>query len=200
MTNEWTKKHDKTVGEKANWKLGRTRYLYQSKFHNLRQDEVTLPNGEETTFTYMEHPGAVFAVPVTPDGKIILIHTYRYTIDSWVWELPAGGLGDKVDRDPAEVVLEELREEIGGTAKELQDLGWFYSSKGVANKKVRYFIAYGVQTTEKTAHEASETIDQIRAFTITEVKTMIENRQLVDGDSILHLLMAFPHLEKRSFR
>jgi ADP-ribose pyrophosphatase YjhB (NUDIX family) len=49
----------------------------------------------------------VLAVPVTPDGKVVLV---RLTYDKG-WHLPGGGL--KSGEDPQEAILRELTEEIG---------------------------------------------------------------------------------------
>jgi ADP-ribose pyrophosphatase len=59
--------------------LGR-HYLWQSRWYNLRQDRVRTPAGHEFTYTLVEHPGAVWIVPVTDDGQIVLIRHYRYPV------------------------------------------------------------------------------------------------------------------------
>lgn len=48
-------------------------YLWQSPWYNLRQDRLRAPGGREYTYTVVEHPGAVWVVPVTTDGQIVLI-------------------------------------------------------------------------------------------------------------------------------
>ena len=44
-------------------------------------------------------------------GKMILIRQYRYTIDRWIWELPAGSL--EAGRRPDHAAARECEEEIG---------------------------------------------------------------------------------------
>ena len=39
------------------WRVRTTRYLYQSKWFDLRQDDITLPGGDDITYTFVEHPG-----------------------------------------------------------------------------------------------------------------------------------------------
>ncbi len=48
-------------------------------------------------------------LPVTTDGQVVMIRSYRYTVDDWCWELPAGGLGDKPGVPLVEVAQQELR-------------------------------------------------------------------------------------------
>ena len=46
----------------------------------------------------VRHPGSVVLLPMPSAHEIILIRQYRYTIDRWIWELPAGTL--KPAEDP----------------------------------------------------------------------------------------------------
>ena len=40
---------------------------------------------------YLEHASSVFIVPATASSQIVLIRTYRYNVDGWVWKISAGG-------------------------------------------------------------------------------------------------------------
>ena len=62
------------------WQTLDTTRLWESKWYNLRQDRVRIHTGNEVTYTYQEHPGAVFIVPVTPEGKIVLVRQYRHPV------------------------------------------------------------------------------------------------------------------------
>ena len=54
---------------------------------------------------------AVSIVPLTRDGKIVLIREFRYPLNSWVVGLPAGLV--EAGEDLAAAVDRELREETG---------------------------------------------------------------------------------------
>ena len=113
------------------WERIDSKYLWRSRWYNLRQDRLRAPGGDEFTYTLVEHPGAVWVVPVTASGQIVLIWNYRYAVDDWCYEVPAGGLGP--DGKPEEVARQELQEEIGGTATDLRPVGQFYTSQGISN-------------------------------------------------------------------
>ena len=181
---------DKPLGESLGWQRIATSRLYQSHWHNLRQDQVVLPAGQEITFTYQEHPGFVTVVPVTDDGQVILLRSYRYAVDDWCWELPAGGL--KPNHTPLQTAQEELREEIGGTAATWQEVGWFYSSNGISNEKAHIFLATGV-TLGPTAHEPAEVMTLHRK-PLAEALHMARTAQINDGPSALALILAEPYL------
>lgn len=190
MRRTWLEFHDKPKGENVGWRLLASRYLFRSQWHSLRQDKITLPDGSQTRFTYMEHPGAVMIIPVTKNQEFVLIRSYRYTVDEWFWEVPAGGLGDKDSKSPREVAEEELSEETGYTCETFEDLGWYYYSKGVANKRMHYFLARDVELTRQTRHEVGETIDEIRTFSVPEILKMIDSGELRDGDTVFSLMLA----------
>jgi hypothetical protein len=38
------------------WKRRSSEYLFQSRWYSLRQDALTLPDGEEITYILVEHP------------------------------------------------------------------------------------------------------------------------------------------------
>jgi len=182
--------HDKPNGDKLGWQVKQTQLIYKSQWYNLRQDRISLPENEEITYTYVDHPGSVFIVPITPSQEVILIHSYRYTIDDWCWEVPAGNLGDQDGRSPEQVALIELQEEIGGEPETLQSLGWYYMANGFAYLKHFFFIAHNVTLNQKVEREATEVISQVKAFPIIEIHKLIKNQFILDGDSAFALMLA----------
>lgn len=177
----------------AGWTLLSTRYLYRSPWHHLRQDVVRLPNGQVTTFTYQEHAGFVAIVPVTDDGRVVLIHTYRYPVDDWVWEIPAGGLGNRPGQALLEVAQEELAEEVGGVARRWEYVDWFYIANGTANIVAHVFLALGVQLIKPPRHESTEQI-RVHLVPVEEALAMARDGRMRDGESALALLRLEPRL------
>lgn len=72
------------------WRTLATETLLETPWRTFRRDRVRLHSGQEITYSYLEAPRAAWVVPVTTDGKIALIHQYRYPIRGWAWEVPAG--------------------------------------------------------------------------------------------------------------
>ncbi len=188
------KDDSKPEGKKIGWQLLNTQRIYQSQWYNLRQDRVTLPNGEEINYTYVEHPGAVFVVPITANQEVILIRSYRYTIDDWSWEVPAGSLGDKTGLLPEEVARQELAEEIGGKAEKFESLGWYYMANGFAQLKNYFFLAHNVTATEPLLLENGEVIERVQAFPLQQVLQMVKIGDFKDGESAFAIMLATTQL------
>lgn len=186
--------NDKPKAAELGWRLRATNYVYQSDRFDLRQDDLSLPDGEFITFTYVEHPGFVTIVPVTDEGEVVLIRSYRYTVDDWVWELPAGGLGNKPDLLPEAVALEELKEETGHVVKgTLRLVATYYCAVGNARMRGHVFLATGVHREGEQHLEHTEVI-QLRLVPIAEALRMARAGEMEDGASALALLLCEPHL------
>lgn len=177
------------------WQIRASRHLYQSHWYNVRQDDIRLPDGQEITFTQIEHPGFVSIVPVTPDRQIVLIYSYRYTVDDWVWEIPAGGLGNKPGLTPLAVAQEELAEEVGGSATDWRSLGSYYAGIGSSNVRAHVFLATGVQLNGQQHLESTEII-QVRTLPVAAALSLARSGAMEDGQSILALLLCEPLLRE----
>ena len=106
------------------------RYLWRSAWYNVRQDQLEAADGSAAVYTVVEKPQAVWVVPVTDAGELVMIEQYRYPVDDWCLEVPAGNVEPGVSLEA--MAVRELSEETGGRARELRYVGQFYSLTGSA--------------------------------------------------------------------
>jgi 8-oxo-dGTP pyrophosphatase MutT (NUDIX family) len=128
------------------------------------------------------------------EGKIVLVRQFRYPAakggcDGYLWEIPAGMLAG--GETPAETARRELREEIGVEAETLDPLVSFYLSPGALDEMLHLFSAMlppgtllGATGGNEEEHEDLE----VRAFSIPELRAMIERREIVDAKTIAGIL------------
>ena len=152
-------KEGKPNGAEAGWKLRGSATRFENKIFRLREDEVELEGGKKIQYAYVERAEAVIIVPVTAAGEVVLLRQYRYAVDEWCLEVPAGGTHDTGGASLQEVATKELREEVGGTAKSLTYVDFFYSSNALSDEKCHVFLAEGVELAKKQDTEASETLE-----------------------------------------
>jgi GrpB-like predicted nucleotidyltransferase (UPF0157 family)/8-oxo-dGTP pyrophosphatase MutT (NUDIX family) len=188
--------NDKPLGASLGWELLDTTRPYQSHWHNLRRDEVRLPGGQEIVYTYQEHAGFVTVLPVTSDGQVVMIRSYRYTVDDWCWELPAGGLGDKPGCSLEEVARQELREETGADCAEMRQIGWFYAMNGTSSARCTFFLATGVQLNGPPQLEPTE-LSEVHRMPLEQAVQMARDGRITDADSALVLLRCEPLLRSQ---
>ncbi|MCA9919198.1 MAG: NUDIX hydrolase [Anaerolineales bacterium] len=171
----------KTLSSKIAWSC---------PWYAVRQDEILLPDGSQGVYNTVTKATAVWILPITPQKEIVLCRSYRYTVDDWCWELPAGGV--KPGQTLEEAALDELHEEVGGVCQSLEHLGQFYTANGICDEVGHYFLATGV-TLGETAHEPAEVI-LVQRKPIEEVLAMALDGQISDAPSALVLLRAAARL------
>ena len=134
-------------------------------------------------FRVVEHPGASCAVPVTPDGKIVLIRQFRPAVGEWIWEIPAGTL--EPDESPEECIAREVVEEVGWEAESLESLGSIVTSPGFSNQQMHLFVAR-LSRHVGTRHEDTEKIN-VHEVRWDDVREMMERHEIRDAKSLVAL-------------
>jgi ADP-ribose pyrophosphatase len=168
-----------------------SRYLWQSRWYSLRQDHLRAADGQEYTYTVVEHPGAVWVVPVTTGGEVVLIRNYRHPVGDWCYEVPAGGLPPGLDPSARlgqseEVARRELLEEVGGTAADVRFVGQFYTSNGISDEVAYVYLATGVEL-GASQREPTELME-VHLVPADEALRMAREGEISDGPSALALL------------
>ncbi len=169
-----------------------SRVAWSCPWYEVRQDEIENAEGVRGQYNVVQKAPAVFVVPLTGAGEVVLIDTYRYTVDDWCLEVPAGRPkpGDSLE-DGARA---ELREETGGVARALDYAGWFYSANGIANEVCHVFVASDV-VLGTTEHEPFEAIE-LRPMALDEALGRAHRGEIRDGPSALALLLCEPRLQE----
>jgi ADP-ribose pyrophosphatase len=81
-------------------------------------------------------------------GAVILVEQYRVPLGRLCLELPAGLIGDESEGEAVEAAaIRELEEETGYRAAHMTDLGFFYSSPGMASEGFTLLRAEGLTRT-----------------------------------------------------
>lgn len=173
------------------FKIISSRIAWSCPWYKIRQDEIITPDGRPGVYNVVEKEPAVWIVPVTVDGQIALINHYRYTVDDWCFEVPAGSV--KEGQTIEDAAREELREEIGGTEANLDYIGQFYTADGICNEIGHVFLATHV-VLGKSEHEPAEIIE-IHLKSIPEVIAMAKANEIADGTSALAVLLCLSQLE-----
>ncbi len=167
-----------------------SRIAWSCPWYSVRQDDIITPDGKPGVYNVVQHPGAVWIIPVTSDSKIVLINAYRYTVNDWCIEIPAGGV--KPEQSLEEAARAELLEEVGGTAVTLEKAAQFYTMNGIGNEIAHVFLATGV-TLGPTQHEPAEVLE-LRPTPIEEALRMARSNEMSDGPSALALLLCADRL------
>jgi len=168
-----------------------TSTLYEGIIVNVRRDVAQLQNGVIVPREVVEHPGGVGIVPVTADGKVLMVRQYRYPMGEELLEIPAGKLDN--GEDPLECAIRELSEETGCTAGKFVDLGAMYPSPGFCRETLYVYLALDLLSGEM--HLDDNEFLSVEAVDIDELVNMIMKNELPDAKTIIGILKAKKYLE-----
>lgn len=169
-----------------------SRRVWECPWYSVRQDAIRLPDGSQGVYNVVELADAVWVLPVTTAGEIVLLWHYRYPLQTWGWELPSGG-GITRAGDVLPTARRELLEEAGGTAANWQFLMKVSTTKGIGTEYAHLYLATGVSL-GSTHHEPAEVMT-VHTLPINEVYRMARAGDIHDGISVLTLLLAEPLLK-----
>jgi ADP-ribose pyrophosphatase len=178
------------------WVVRSSRHLFDSQWYRLRQDELTLPTGEQITYTFVEHPGYAMVVPVYEDGRVIMERIYRHTLKGTNLECPSGGLDGET---PEVAARRELEEETGYRAERLEHLGVFHGSSGISDEHYHLFLATGLSADGRMAREITEQMELVEV-PLEELRAAVLGGDLQDGPSALGILLAWERLRAQGQR
>jgi ADP-ribose pyrophosphatase len=174
------------------WRRLETDYAFECPWFRVRTDVVRWPDGEIGPYTYIEDVGAVWVVPVTIDGEVVLIRQFRYTVDDWCWEVPAGGFHD-FNGSPMELARRELAEEVGGTSGDWRYIGSFRPGNSVIDAVYHVVLASNVRLDRNVDREPSEIIE-VHPVPPARALAMARSGEMADGYSALALFRCEPYL------
>jgi ADP-ribose pyrophosphatase len=170
------------------WQTLDTKKLVTTEWLSVREDRVKTHTGSEITYTFVEHPGAVFVVPLIGGGKVLLLRHYRYTVQDWCWEVPAGGMGES--DDPLETARSELEEEGGISNADLRFVDSFYVHNGTGNMRANVYMAQGGERGPSNPEESE--LFEVHEMTVDKVYEMARGGRITDGPSALALFLCEP--------
>jgi ADP-ribose pyrophosphatase len=163
--------------------------VYSGRIFRLEVDRVTLPSGHTLDMEIVRHPGSVVLLPVPEPGRIILIRQYRYAIDRWIWELPAGTL--KPGEDPAAAAARECEEEIGLAPGRVTRLRGYYPTPGFCDEEMVYCRCEDLQppAPDSTVRKDEDEDIEPRTFGLAEARALIASGEIVDLKTLAGLAL-----------
>jgi ADP-ribose pyrophosphatase len=172
-----------------NFTLKRREFIHNGVVFDLIVDHIEYPSGNGSVREVAKHPGGAVVVPVFDNGDVLMIKQYRYPIDKFIYELPAGKLDP--EEDPEDCARRELEEETGYKAERLAKLTAFYTTPGFCTEKLHIYLATGLQKLESGQQlEEGEASISIETIPLKQALDMIESQEIVDGKTIVGLFLA----------
>ncbi|MFC5588306.1 NUDIX hydrolase [Sporosarcina soli] len=168
--------------------------IYEGKIITLRVEEVALPDGKTAKRELIKHPGAVSIIPITKEGKLVLVEQYRKALERSLIEIPAG----KIDpgEAPEVTAVRELEEETGYGAKEFTYVQSFATSPGFADEVIHLYVAQDLYKVENPADGDEDEFIGLLEVTIEEAEDMVASGKIFDAKTAFAVLYAKNLLNK----
>ena len=155
--------------------------VYEGKIISVELAEVRLPHGARARMEVVRHPGSCVIVAMPDRDHIILIRQYRYPLDRFLWELPAGSL--KPGEDPREGAIRECEEEIRLIPTEVEEMGKYYPTPGYCDEYMMLFRMTGLKEPrpgDPVAEQDEDEHIEARTVSLDEARAMIQSGEISD--------------------
>jgi ADP-ribose pyrophosphatase len=155
--------------------------LYRGKRLVVEQKTVRLPGGKEVERVLVRPGDAVAVLPVRADSSCYLIRQYRFAINDYIYEVPAGTMNP--GERPLETARRELIEETGLQAETFLDRGFIYTTPGFTDERIFLFEAFGLSPSCEFAKDEDEVIEVVK-IPVAELPHMISDGRISDAKTI----------------
>lgn len=162
---------------------------FEGRFLAVRVDTLRAPDGRMMTREVVSYGTAVVLVPVTQDGRLLLVRQYRHPTGRWLLEFPAGGV-DEDDASPEDAAVRELREETGhrGTVRRI---GGLYLAPGYSDEYQHIYVAEDLVEDALDADEDEDLL--LERVTFEDALRLVDEGAIQDAKTLAALLLYARH-------
>jgi ADP-ribose pyrophosphatase len=146
----------------------------------IEQRNISLPNGLERQ-KIIVHPSDAVAILPIEGNRCKLLRQYRYAIDDYILEAPAGAM--EADEDPLAAAGRELIEETGFAAQVIDSRGFIITTPGYTDEKIYLYEARGLSPSREFEKDEDEIIEVVDV-PVHELPAMVRDGRITDAKTI----------------
>jgi ADP-ribose pyrophosphatase len=164
--------------------------IYKGRVFNITVDHVAYPDGRVVKMECVRHRGSVVLLPMTAPERILLVRQYRYVVNQWLWELPAGTLEPNESLETA--ALRECHEEVGKLAGHARKLLSLFPSPGFCDEEMNFFLLTDLRDRlpgEPAPHQDPDEVLNVKEFSVLEVRAMIRAGEIGDMKTVVGMTL-----------
>ncbi len=164
-----------------NFKVTKSETIFNGRVFDVQVDELEYDSGNKGIREVVLHNGGSVVLPVTDDGKIVMITQYRYPFGKFMLELPAGKL--EKGEAPQYCAERELTEETGYSSDNFTKLGTIATTPGFCSELLHIYLAENLKAGEHNREEGEYGME-VFEFTLDEIDEKIMNGEIFDSKTI----------------
>ena len=158
---------------------------YEGTVIKVYKDHMKFANGNTAEWDFIHHDGAAAVLPVTEDGKILMVRQYRNALDRYTLEIPAGKL-DSPDEAKIDCAYRELEEETGYRCDHLEYLMSVNTTIAFCDEVLDIFLARDLKKTHQHLDPDEEI--EVEAWELSDLLKRIYAGELTDGKTVSAIL------------
>jgi ADP-ribose pyrophosphatase len=162
-----------------------TERVFDGKVFDVDRDRVRMRNGREVAVDVVRHPRSVVLVPIPEPGHVILIRQYRYPVDQFLWELPAGSVDE--GETPEAAATRECHEEIGQVPETIVRLAALLPTPGYCDEEMIFYRVSGLSTPDHDAEPDEDEDIEARTFELRDAREMVRRGEITDMKTVVGL-------------
>jgi len=167
------------------WTIINGEEVYNNNWISLTHYNVINPSGGKGIYGKVHFKNrAIGVVPLDNELNTYLVGQYRFTIDTYTWEIPEGG--SPFDEDPLDTAKRELEEETGLRAEEWTELQQMHLSNSVSDEYSYIYLARGLSQHAPMPEETEQLV--VKKLPFEEVLKMVEQNIITDSVTIAAVL------------
>jgi len=174
------------------WKTISSKEIYSNQWIRIREDQVITPSGTNGIYGVVEAKPAIGVVPITENLETYLVGQYRYTLNTYSWEIPEGGGAE--NEDPLMGAKRELQEETGLIAKKWTFLDTLYTSNSFTDEIGYVYLAEELTFGVPKPDETEQLI--IKKLPFKDAWQMVLDFEIKDSLAVIGLMRSYHFLKK----
>ena len=181
--------------ERPNWRVVSSSYVIETPFLRMRRDEVDVPSQEGlTAFFVRESRGFSIVLALTAELEAVVVRQYRYGIDGFTLELPAGTIDG--DEDALVCARRELEEETGFTAPRFEHVLSVPAEPVRSTSIMHVYVALEAKRTHDTNLDAFEVLSS-QTMPLEELREVLRTGGFGAAHSVAAAHAALDYLNRR---
>ena len=160
---------------------------YHGKVFDIDRDQVKMSNGRTVVVDVVRHSKSVVLIPVPEPGHVVLIRQYRYAINAFLWELPAGSVDE--GETPEHAARRECHEEIGKVPGTIVRLAALYPTPGYCDEEMVFFRLSSLEEPTEAAELDEDEDIETKTFELREAREMVRRGEITDMKTVVGLTL-----------
>ncbi len=158
------------------WKETGVRTLVTTRVFELQERRSINPRtGEDLPFFVLESGPWVNVIPLTDEGKVIMVRQYRHGTRTITLEIP-GGMAEPGEA-PEVGARRELLEETGYAPDEMIELGSVHSNPAIQNNATFTYLATGLRKVGEPDPDGAEDLE-VAEVELAEIEDLIRRGEI----------------------